>query len=314
MEATVNDNINTENVVEVTNNEATVVSTNKTTKRDLYMIDPRNIVVVEGFNSRVDFDLDELVTSIAESGVKNPISVIPFKDENGNEKYRLVDGERRYRATMQIIENGGDIARIPALFLSKSLKADELLIEQLVRNEGKHFSEYEYGIAFRKFVDLGYEPQEIVKKLGLASWKTIFLTHTERDERVQQLMREGKIEGTEVRRIYQAHKNDEKGAVKEILQGAKKVAETGKKKITVADLEIDGKTLSVKNSAAIKKGITLLFDYYNKYTKNGSIEVDLDLNDLLNKLSGDKNKEVAPMTIDEIFKSMIPQENLADVG
>ena len=314
MEATVNDNINTENVVEVTNNEATVVSTNKTTKRDLYMIDPRNIVVVEGFNSRVDFDLDELVTSIAESGVKNPISVIPFKDENGNEKYRLVDGERRYRATMQSIENGGDIARIPALFLSKSLKADELLIEQLVRNEGKHFSEYEYGIAFRKFVDLGYEPQEIVKKLGLASWKTIFLTHTERDERVQQLMREGKIEGTEVRRIYQAHKNDEKGAVKEILQGAKKVAETGKKKITVADLEIDGKTLSVKNSAAIKKGITLLFDYYNKYTKNGSIEVDLDLNDLLNKLSGDKNKEVAPMTIDEIFKSMIPQENLADVG
>jgi ParB family chromosome partitioning protein len=109
---------------------------NKTTKRDLYNIDPRNIVVVEGFNSRIDFDLEELKESIRENGVKNPISVIPFKDEDGNEKYRLVDGERRYRATMALMAEGADIMRIPALFLSKSLKPDELLVEQLIRNEG----------------------------------------------------------------------------------------------------------------------------------------------------------------------------------
>ena len=35
-------------------------TTNKTSRKDLYMIDPRNIIVVEGFNSRVNFDIDSL--------------------------------------------------------------------------------------------------------------------------------------------------------------------------------------------------------------------------------------------------------------
>ena len=277
---------------------------NKTTKRDLYNIDPRNIVVVEGFNSRIDFDLEELKESIRENGVKNPISVIPFKDEDGNEKYRLVDGERRYRATMALMAEGADIMRIPALFLSKSLKPDELLVEQLIRNEGKKFSEYEYGIAFRKFVDLGYTPDEIVKKLGFAKWKTIFLTHTERDERVQALMREGKIEGTEVRRIYQAHgKDDEAGAVKEILAAARKIEGTEKKKITLADLDrLSSKTIAVRDSAAIKKGLGILFDYYSKYSKQvgEDKELDLDIMDIFERLS-QKNGE----TIIDIFESEV---------
>jgi ParB family chromosome partitioning protein len=270
---------------------------NKTTRRDILWIDPRNIYVVDGFNSRVDFDLDELVDSIRENGVKNPIAVIPEKDEEGEDKYRLVDGERRYRATMKLLEEGFNIARIPALPLSKSLRKDELLVEQLIRNEGKHFSEYEYGIAFRKFIDLGYKPQEIVKRLGLAKWKTIFLAHTERDTRVQELLREGKIEGAEVRRIYQAHgKDDEKGAVAEILRAAKKLEESGsdKKKITVKDLDIGSKTIIVRDSAAIKKGLELLIKYYAKATNNGELEIEMDITDILARL---KDKE----TIDTIL-------------
>ena len=280
-----------------------MAETLKTTKRDLYNIDPKNIVVVEGFNSRIDFDLQELKDSIRENGVKNPISVIPFKDENGNEKYRLVDGERRYRATMELINEGVDIARIPALFLSKSLTQGELLMEQLIRNEGKHFSEYEYGIAFRKFVDLGYEVQEIVEKLGLAKWKSIFYTHTQRDPKVQELMREGKIEGTEVRRIYQAHgKNDEAGAVKEILEAAEKIKGTEKKKITLADLDkLSSKTLAVKDTAAIKKGIGLLLSYYAKFSEqiNEDEELDLDITDIYEKLSTTKD------TIIDIFEDEV---------
>jgi ParB family transcriptional regulator, chromosome partitioning protein len=293
------------------------VEINKTTKRDMYNIDPRNIVVVEGFNSRIDFDLDELKESIRENGVKNPISVIPFKDDNGEEKYRLVDGERRYRATMSLIEEGADIMRIPAMFLSKSLKPDELLVEQLIRNEGKHFSEYEYGIAFRKFVDLGYTPSEIVKKLGLAPWKVIFLTHTERDERVQALMREGKIEGTEVRRIYQAHgKDDEEGAVKEILKAAKKIEGTEKKKITLDDLDkLSSKTIAVKDSAAIKKGIKLLMEYYFKFAtdsenldEDGNPTFKFDMPDATDIYERLENKE----TIIDIFDSILAENEQED--
>lgn len=284
------------------------VQVNKTTKKDMYNIDPRNIVVQDNFNCRVDFDLDELKKSIKENGVKNPISVIPFKDDDGNEKYRLVDGERRYRATIALMNEGADIMRIPALFLSKSLKPDELLMEQLLRNEGKKFSEYEMGIAFRKFKDMGYETSEIVKKLGLASWKVIFLTHTERDERVQALMREGKIEGTEVRRIYQAHgKNDEAGAVKEILKAAEKIKNTDKKKITLDDLDkLSSKTIAVKDTASIKKGLSKLLEYYYKMAVNNSDDVDApellfdmpDLMEVLEKLSDKNNK----LTIIDIFE------------
>lgn len=69
------------------------METNTTKRTDLFKVDPRNIVVMEGFNVRIDFDLDELKEQIKAAGVLNPITVIPFKDEDGNEKYQLVDGE-----------------------------------------------------------------------------------------------------------------------------------------------------------------------------------------------------------------------------
>ena len=37
---------------------------NATKRTDIYQIDPRNIVVVEGFNARKNFDLDELKENI----------------------------------------------------------------------------------------------------------------------------------------------------------------------------------------------------------------------------------------------------------
>lgn len=294
----VNNNENVQNNVKVASNDVA-----KTVKNNMYKIDPRLIDVVDGFNSRVDFALDELKESIKLNGIKNPISVIPTKDDNGNERYRLVDGERRYRAVMSLLEDGEDIKRIPAIFLSKSLTPEELLMEQLLRNEGKRFTEYEYAIAFRKFIDLGYQPSEIVKKLGLAPWKTIFLTHLERDERVQKLMREGRIEGTEVRRIYQAHgKEDEKGAVDEIVSAAKRLKESGNtdKKITLASLDkLSSKTVAVKDSAAIKKGLSKLFEYYRKATNDGEIEIELNLTDVFNRLSSGKE------TIADILGSLV---------
>ena len=84
------------------------METRNTKRTDLFLIDPRNIVVVAGFNVRIDFDLEELKEQIKDKGVMNPITVIPFRDESGAEKYKLVDGEGRYRATMLGIEKCSD--------------------------------------------------------------------------------------------------------------------------------------------------------------------------------------------------------------
>lgn len=66
------------------------METNKTKNTDLFLIDPRNIVVVDGFNVRRDFDLDELKEQIKAKGVLNPLTVIAFKDDEGNEKSMLL--------------------------------------------------------------------------------------------------------------------------------------------------------------------------------------------------------------------------------
>ena len=57
------------------------METNKTTKTDIYKIDPRNIVVKDGFNSREDFgDIDTLAKQIEENGILNPISVVETRN------------------------------------------------------------------------------------------------------------------------------------------------------------------------------------------------------------------------------------------
>ena len=40
------------------------METRNTKRTDLFLIDPRNIVVVAGFNVRIDFDLEELKEQI----------------------------------------------------------------------------------------------------------------------------------------------------------------------------------------------------------------------------------------------------------
>ena len=74
------------------------METNATKRTDIFQIDPRNIVVMDDFNARRDFDLEELKEQIKAKGVLNPITVLPFKDEDGIERYKLVDGERRYKS------------------------------------------------------------------------------------------------------------------------------------------------------------------------------------------------------------------------
>ena len=175
------------------------METNKTTKTDIYNIDPRNIIVVDGFNSRVDFgNIDELAAQIKEQGMLNPISVIPVKDDNGNEKYRLVDGERRYRAVMKLIKDGTDISRIKAIFLSKSTSEEDMLAQQMLRNEGKPFTEYELGILCSKLRDkCGKSTAEIAKMLGKNQGVISYaLADLEYDPRIQEMLKKGYIAGT----------------------------------------------------------------------------------------------------------------------
>lgn len=211
---------------------------NATKRTDIYQIDPRNIVVVDGFNARRDFALDELIEQIRKQGVLNPITVVPFKDEDGNEKYRLVDGERRYRAVMALLEEGEDIRRIKAMYLPKNTKEEDMYIQQMMRNEGRNFSEYECALLFNLFKEkYGYSQTEIADKFGKkTSFVSRCLSLLDVAPELQEKMEKGEISTDAVRTIINNHKDDEKAQVEAVEKAVKEAKAKGKKTATAKDV------------------------------------------------------------------------------
>lgn len=211
---------------------------NATKRTDIYNIDPRNIVVVEGFNARKEFALDELKEQIRMQGVLNPLTVIPFKNEDGCEKYRLVDGERRYRSVMALIEEGVDIKRIKAMYLPKNTSEEDMYIQQMMRNEGKNFSPIECANLFLMFKEkYGYTQTEIAEKFGKkASFVSQCLSLLDLAPEIQQKMLDGEISTDAVRTIVNTNKNDEKAQVAAVEKAVNEAKAKGKKTATAKDV------------------------------------------------------------------------------
>lgn len=128
-----------------------------------FMIDPRNIEVIEGFNGREHFDreeLDKLKGSIKENGVVTPIEV---KKIRGTERYQLIDGERRWRVCMELVDEGVEI-RIPSnVFSGNDVDA---LVRMLIKNDNVRLSFVEEANVIKRFYALGLTDKEITKATG----------------------------------------------------------------------------------------------------------------------------------------------------
>lgn len=211
---------------------------NATKRADIYQIDPRSIVVVEGFNARKDFDLAELKEQIRKQGVLNPVTVIPFKGKDGNEKYRLVDGERRYRSVMELLEEGEDIRRIKAMYLPRNTSEEDMYIQQMMRNEGKVFTQIECANLFHLFKEkYGYTQNEIAEKFCK---KPSFVSHClsllELNPEIQQKMLSGEISADAVKSIVNSHKDDEKAQVEAVAKAVTEAKAKGRKTATAKDV------------------------------------------------------------------------------
>ena len=247
MEAMANNNV----VNNVMNNEI-----NATKRTDIYQIDPRNIVVVEGFNARKNFDLDELKEQIRKVGVLNPITVIPFKDkETGAEKYRLVDGERRYRAVMALLTEGEDIKRIKAMYLPKGTKEEDLLIQQLLKNTGKQFSEIEMAKLFNRFKEQwGYTQTEIADKFcKKASFVSRCMALLDLPAEIIEMMERGEISADTARQIASQNRDDEDAQVEAADKAVKTAKAKGKKTATTKDIPVNVQAANL--IAKIRKGL-----------------------------------------------------------
>ena len=118
-----------------------------------------NDILPNRFQPRIKFNEEliiELSQSIKEHGVLQPIIVRPIGD-----KYEIVAGERRYKASAI-----AGLSTIPAIILDLNDKdsVEYALIENVQR---KDLSPIEEAISYKKILDMGYLTQEqLADKLG----------------------------------------------------------------------------------------------------------------------------------------------------
>jgi ParB family transcriptional regulator, chromosome partitioning protein len=105
-------------------------------------------------------DLSELVLSIKEKGVLEPLLVRP-SDVGG--RFMIISGERRYRASMEV-----GLAELPCIEMDVDERevAEISLIENLQRKDLTAFEEADGLVALAK--RFGYKHEDIARKLGKA--------------------------------------------------------------------------------------------------------------------------------------------------
>lgn len=246
-----------------------MMEANATKRTDIFLIDPRNIVVVDNFNVRRDFDLEELKEQIKAKGVLNPVTVIPFK-ENGVERYKLVDGERRYRATMLAIEEGADIQYIKALKAPKDASLEDLYIEQMMRNEGKRFTEYECAIMFRRFKEeFGYSQIEIADKFKKSpAFISKCLSLLDLPPYIQEKIVNGELSVKAAKEIAASY-----GSEKEQVKAAKSAVKTAQEqgRATATNKEVLNSLKDAKEAKSIAEALRKVWAYMD-----GEVIVDVD--------------------------------------
>ena len=282
----------------------------KKVKAQVFDIDPRKIDIIDGFNKRKDFgDIDELAAQIKEEGLLEPITVVPYM-KDGEERYFLVNGERRYRALMKLIKDGDDVEVISANFLEKpeNMTDADLYIQQYLRNEGKKFNDVEFGYVCKTLKDSGLSNSEIAKKLGKNPGViTYALQSLEYDPRIKEMIEKGEIGGTEVRRIYTAYRkthgedweakaNEEILAMREKAQAQTETKNDSKPtKVSIKSSDLYGDVKDTKTFVAGMKAFKQYVEFFRR--SNPGVNVRLNIFEMFESLTKNDN-----LTLRELFE------------
>ena len=139
-----------------------------TDRSDLFRLNPYNIKVNDGWNSRDMRDpdnqahIDELAKSIAAIGVQEPLTIYMV-----GSKPVLTDGHCRLLATLRAIETyGAEIRSVPVKTEPRGSDEKDRLLSQIIRNGGKRLSPLEQGAVYKRLLNLGWTEAEIARRTG----------------------------------------------------------------------------------------------------------------------------------------------------
>jgi ParB family transcriptional regulator, chromosome partitioning protein len=141
------------------------------------------------YQPRMNFDpvsLQELKQSIIEKGIIQPITV----RRKGSERYELISGERRIRASLE-----AGYTYIPAYIIDLSNRKELLELALIENIQREHLSPIEMATAFQRLIDeYGYSHEEIAKRVGKdRSTVTNFIRLLKLPDKVKESLDKGEI-------------------------------------------------------------------------------------------------------------------------
>jgi ParB family transcriptional regulator, chromosome partitioning protein len=200
---------------------------------DLWMIDPRNLKVAEGFNVR---DHDEayearvawLTNEIQQKGFMRTAPLAGYAVRVGDENVVYITaGHRRLEATLRAIASGTPIERIPVITHPSGTKPADLVAMLHTENNSDPLKPNEIAKLCERLQAYGLDNDEIAKRLGFTPQyiKQLFDLAATPDP-VRKMVAEGKVSASL--------------AVKTVKAQGKKAQEV--LETALADATADGKT------------------------------------------------------------------------
>lgn len=207
-------------------------------RSDTYRLSPSDLHVKDGWNCR-DLDsteaqkeLEELAASIAEIGVKQPLTVYW---EDG--KAFVTDGHRRRLASLMVLEKQPDLV-VPVITESRYADEAERVFSQIIRNAGKPLTPLEQGMVFKRLVDLDWTDAEIARRAGVSRVHVANLKAlVDAPKPLVNMVRSGKVSSTLAIKTLKQHKGDGKAAVEELKQATKTAKAEGKARATAKHVQ-----------------------------------------------------------------------------
>lgn len=247
-------------------------------RQDMFRINPYLLSIKADWNSREMSDpaniahIDNLARSIAEIGVKEPLTVYT---EAGS--LYVSNGHSRLLATFRAIEvYGAEVRTVPVKTEDKYASEADRILTQIISNSGKPLTPFEQGKVFKKLIGLGWSEKDIATKATLSVTRVVQLLELQAaPEAVKEMVRNGQVSATLAWQTVKAAEGDDRKVVQDLTTALETAQAAGKTKATAKHLSATPrvpvkKTLKEmiaaatveKNSDDGKVSITLSADEY----------------------------------------------------
>ena len=234
-------------------------------------------------------NLNELAQSIKVNGVIQPIIVRPK-----NEKYEIVAGERRWRATQKV-----GLKKIPAVI--KQVSDEKILELALVENiQRQDLNPIEEARAYKQLTEnIGLTQETIAERVGKnRTVITTLIRLLKLPEDIQKLIMEEKLSAGHGRALLLSDDSDiQRQVAKTIIEMSLSVRETEKtvkklKKSSNSESNVVNKQVIKKKDANIISAETKLMRYLgtsvkieeDKHLTSGKIQIEFYTKDDLNRI------------------------------